>query len=72
MKKTLLLISVALLAACTNNNGNAANDNTATPQTEAVEKTHEVDWEKSQYSLDDHGDITVSFFSTAFLSYPFR
>lgn len=59
MKKALLFISAALLAACANNNGNADNDNTATPQTEAIEKTHEVDWEKPQYSLDDHGD-TIS------------
>ena len=57
MKKALLLISAALLAACANNNGtDTAKDNTATHQTEVVEKTHEVDWDKPQYSLDDHGD----------------
>lgn len=59
MKKILLLISAALLAACANNNGtatDAANDNTATHQTETVEKNHEVNWDKPQYSIDDHGD----------------
>lgn len=57
MKKALLLIAVALLAACANNNGtDTAKDNTAAPQTEAIEKPHEVDWEKPQYSIDDHGD----------------
>ena len=57
MKKALLLIAAALLAACANNNGtDTAKDNTAAPQTEAIEKPHEVDWEKPQYSIDDHGD----------------
>lgn len=62
MKRVLFLISVALLAACTNTNGNKtdndANKVNLTPTTtlENVEKPHEIDWEKPQYSIDDHGD----------------
>lgn len=61
MKKALLFISVALLAACANNNTNTNTTNTANEDViqnalEVVETPHVVDWEKPQYSIDDHGD----------------
>lgn len=57
MKKALLLIAAALFAACANNNGtDTAKDTTTATQSEVIEKTHEVDWDKPQYSIDDHGD----------------
>lgn len=62
MKKILLLISAVLLAACTNSNNNnptttnAANNNVAASVVKTVETPKEVDWDKPQYSLDDHGD----------------
>ena len=62
MKKYLLLVVAAMLAACANTNGNKtdndANKVNLTPTTtlENVEKPHEIDWEKPQYSIDDHGD----------------
>ena len=60
MKKNLFMILSVLLAACANNNSNNETttviDNAMSVQAEAIEKPHEVDWEKPQYSIDDHGD----------------
>ena len=50
------------MAACANSNNNdttltsATKDNATAVAVEAVEKPHVVDWEKPQYSIDDHGD----------------
>lgn len=57
MKKILLLISTVVLAACTNsNNNNSTTTNATASVVKTVETPKEVDWDKPQYSLDDHGD----------------
>lgn len=58
MKKALLFISAALLAACANSNTNTTTADTANDESiqNVAEAPHVVDWEKPQYSIDDHGD----------------
>lgn len=62
MKKYLLLVVAAMLAACANTNGNKtdkdADKDNLTPATtlENVDNPNEIDWEKPKYSIDDQGD----------------
>ncbi len=59
MKKILLLVSAALLAACANNTNNTekpATNDTVPNVVKDTEKPTGIDWDKPQYSIDDHGD----------------
>lgn len=55
MKQMLLLIAVAMLAACNNSN----NVKTTSDPESAAAPEHVVDWTKPQYCLDMHGDTIV-------------
>ena len=59
MKRLLLLVAVAMLAAChnTNNTKTIANTDQETNVFTATE--HVVDWTQPQYCLDMHGDTIV-------------
>lgn len=59
MKKILLLVSAALFAACANNTNNTekpATNDTVPNVVKDTEKPTGIDWDKPQYSIDDHGD----------------
>lgn len=55
MKQMLLLIAVAMLAACNNSN----NVKTTSDPESAATPEHVVDWTKPQYCLDMHGDTII-------------
>ena len=56
MKKFLLLISAALLAACANNSSNDEECAMEALMPSAAELVNAIDWERPQFSIDDHGD----------------